>query len=203
MREGVLYRFVAMIGVVTLAILSSTGRAVLAQTNQTSAEEIDPLPSYIDPHEIRRGVPMGGEPGKSREQSYYERSIRLVEPGIKGSPEKLPVYLAAFQREFIADSKLFPFSVQAEILGDGSIHLKGYVGYQENRVALLKYLSYMGFENVTDEIEALPSRSLGDRLFAFVNVPYCFSYDRPEGRREPMNQGLIGDPIFQIGRAHV
>jgi hypothetical protein len=43
-----------------------------------------PLPDYVDPGEIRRGVPMGGVPGKSRARLYYERIIQRIEPGSQG-----------------------------------------------------------------------------------------------------------------------
>lgn len=169
-----------------------------------SLEDADPeaaLPGYIDPLEIRRGVPMGGVPGKSRSQLYYERIIQRIEPGLKGHPDRLPQYIESFKNYFIVDERLFPFDVSATEDRGRKVQLTGFVGYEENRQALLQFLGFLGFKELDDRIEVLPSRNLGKRSFAIVKATYCVSYDKPVSPREPMTQALMGDPIYLLRKA--
>jgi hypothetical protein len=159
------------------------------------------LPNYIDPTEIRRGVPMGGVPGKSRARLYYERIIQKIEPDLKGDPDRLPQYIEAFKSHFIIDERLFPFGVSAAMDRRGKVELTGYVGYEENRQALLQYMQFLGFEKIEDRIEVLPSRNVGKHPFAIVRLPFCISYDKPVSPREPMTQALMGDPIYLLKKA--
>jgi len=189
-----------------LLILSAAIGTLLTQTSSAQEQEAAPaprssLPSHIDPNEIRRGIPMGGVGKKSRTQLYYERTIRKIEPNLRGKPERLPQYIELFKREMAGDTRLFPFDVQGEWEEDGKVRLKGFVGFEQNRAALLQFVQYLGFEEVEDRIEVLPSRRLGERLFGFVKVPHCFTYDRSDGRREPMTECLLGDPVYLLKEA--
>ena len=167
-------------------------------SQETQGEKERKLPSYIDPQEIRRGVPMGGVEGKSRSQLYYERVIKRFEPSLQGDPSRISQYLEAFKSTLLVDSRLFPFGVEGEVTKNGEIVLTGYVGFEENRRSLLNFLKYLGFESINDQIEVLPSDSLGKRVFAFVTSSYCVSYDRAEAPHEPMTQALMGDPIYLL-----
>jgi len=159
------------------------------------------LPSYIDPNEIRRGVPMGGVPGKSREQVYYERIIQKYEPTLVGDPGNIVRYIEAFKQTLIVDSRLFPFEVEGERLGERGVRLKGFVGFRENSRALVKFLHYLGFEPIEERIEVLPSSDVGVRRFAFVKASHRFTYDKAVEPREPMTEVLLGDPVFLLKKA--
>jgi hypothetical protein len=154
-----------------------------------------------DPNEIRRGIRMGGEDGKSREQVRYERLIEQVEPTLKGTVERLPQYVALFERALINDTRIFPAKVEAKAAEDGAIVLTGYVGFEENKDALGNIFKYLGFENVRNEVEVLPSRDLGERKYALVVEPIAFTFDKPTEPRERMNQAFIGDAIFLLKQA--
>jgi len=173
------------------------------QSNESveDASSESALPHYIDPTEIRRGVPMGGAPGKSRARLYYERIIQKIEPDLKGDPDRLPQYIEAFKSHFIIDERLFPFGVSAAMDRRGNVELTGYVGYEENRQALLQLMQFLGFEKIEDRIEVLPSKNAGKHPFAVVNLPFCVSYDKPVSPREPMTQALMGDPIYLLRKA--
>jgi len=138
---------------------------------------------------------------KSREQVYFERIIAKIEPGLAGRPERLPLYLQLFQRELIGDRRLFPFHVQAEWEPDGRVLLRGFVGYEENRTALLQFLRCLGFQRVDDRIEVLPSKELGDERFGLVKVSHTLSFDRPAGPREVVTDCLLATPLFLLEEA--
>ena len=142
------------------------------------------------------GPAAGGK--KSREQVYYERILGKIEPGLVGSPERLPLYIQLFQREMINDLRLFPFHVEAQWTPEGRVVLRGFVGYEENRTALLKFIRYLGFERVDDQIEILPSKELGTERFGFVKVPHSLSFDQPTSRRDVLTDCLLGTPLYLL-----
>lgn len=153
--------------------------------------------SLANPQEIRRGVPVGGADGKSREQLFFERTIRRVEPDLVGRPDRLSVYLDLFRRDLINDPNLFATDVRASLEGS-RVLLEGHVMFQENHDALLKLFRYLGFQDVESRVEVLPSAALGDRRLALVTVPQAFSYDKPTKPRETVTDSLLGDLVFLL-----
>ena len=79
--------------------------------------------------------------------------------------------------------------------------MTGFVAYDENRAALLKLLRYLGFRNVQDRIEVLPSKKLGPKRFGFVNVAHTFNFDKPLGRREVVTDCLLGTSLYLLKEA--
>ena len=138
---------------------------------------------------------------KSPEQIYYERLIAKVEPGLVGHRDRLPLYVQLFKREMITDTRLFPFEVEAVPDEKGRVVLEGFVGFQENRAALLKFLRYLGFEKLDDRIEILPSAKLGSKRFGLVKTPHSFSFDRPADPEEVLTDCLLGDPLYLLKEA--
>ncbi len=135
---------------------------------------------------------------KSTEQIYFERIIRKIEPGLAGSPERLPLYLQFFERELISDSRLFPFRIEAEYTPSRVGVLTGFVGFEENREALQKLLEYLGFQQIDNRIEVLPSQGLGEKRYALIRTTHSFSFDRPGEGRETLTDCLLGTPIFLL-----
>jgi cell wall-associated NlpC family hydrolase len=142
-------------------------------------------------------VPSAGNE-KSRQRAYYERIIAKIEPELVGSPKRLPLYVQLFPREMVNDSRLFPFRVEAEWAAEGRVVLTGFVGYKENRTALLNFMRYLGFERVDDRIEVLPSEKLGRRRFGFISASHTLSFDRPTGRKEVVTDCLLGAPVYLL-----
>lgn len=166
-----------------------------------SAFAQSPAPTPIpNPDEIRRGLPMGGIDGKSREQLRFESVIRLMEPSLVGKPERVQDYIDFFPFQFLGDDRLFPFEVRATVAADGAVELNGFVGYEENRATLLKYLGYLGFDTVRDQIEVLPAAALGDKKYALVVATNAFTYSNPVAPREQVTTVLLGDPLWLLRR---
>jgi len=152
----------------------------------------------FDPNEIRRGVRMGGEGGKSREQVMFERAISQVEPDLKGKPERLAAYATQFRLTMVGDPKIMAFAGNAEMAEDGTVVLTGHAEFEEHRASFEKYFKYLGFEKIDNRVEQLPSESLGEKRFAIVRVPHTTTYDKVAKPRENMTTGLLGEPVFLL-----
>ncbi len=158
-------------------------------------------PFQFDPTEIRRGMRMGGESGKSRDQLYYEQVISRVEPDLVGDADRLPVYIEYFKIALVNDLRIIPFDAEAEVEEDGTIVLTGYNAFPETGAALVKLLTHMGFENIDNRIEELPSASLGEKKYGIVTATHVITYDRPELTGEKMTNALLGDHVFLLKSA--
>ncbi|MBN1588630.1 MAG: C40 family peptidase [Pirellulales bacterium] len=131
-------------------------------------------------------------------QSRYRQIVEKIEPGLAGRPECLPLYVEHFRREMINDSRLFPFHVDARSTEAGHIVLTGFVGYEENRTALMNFMHCLGFEQLDDRIEVLPSKTLANQPFGFVKISHVFSFDRPTGRQSVLTDCLLGTPVYLL-----
>lgn len=125
------------------------------------------------------------------------RLARRIEPDLAGKTERLSQYINFFSRELGNDSRICAFDVKAESTRGKDIVLTGFVEFPETRTALNKFLTALGFK-VTDQLEALPSQNLGDKLFGIVKAPHCFTFDRPSGRRKQENDCLLGEPLLLL-----
>jgi gamma-D-glutamyl-L-lysine dipeptidyl-peptidase len=188
-------------------VLGPAGPLATAQAPPSQRIEIEmtdilsPEDEGAAPVEIRRGVAMGARDGKSREQRTYERAIATVEPTLKGDPARLSVYTELFRREFLSDPRIFASDVKATQADDGTIVLEGYVNFSESHHALGRLFHYLGFENVRNEVEVLPSQALGEKLFAIVATPNLYAWSSPTEPRERVTQALLGDPVYLLREA--
>lgn len=150
------------------------------------------------------GPVIGAEPSsvpaasKSKERGYFERTIAKVEPGLIGASERLPLYRQLFERELINDTRLFPCPIGVEGKPSGRVVLKGYVEFEENRAALEKLFTHLGFHPIDNQVEVLPSKELGEKRFGFIRTTHSFSYDQPTGRQEVLTDCLLGMPVFLL-----
>lgn len=144
---------------------------------------------------------IGAEGAKSAEQRFYERIIAKVEPGLAGSSDRLPLYIQFFERELINDTRLFPCRVQAESTDTERVLLTGFVAFGENRSALLKFCRYLGFKQIDDQVEVLPSKGLGKERFGLIRTTHSFSFDRPTAGRGVLTDCLLGTPVFVLKEA--
>jgi len=184
-------------GNVTSSSSPSSSDALLLQEFGPDTANAKPdarVESRQNPQEIRKGIPMGGADGKSREQVYFERMIGRIEPDLQGKPERLGLYIEFFKRECVNDVRVFPLDLKAE-WKDDTVVVSGHFVYDEHRSALAKFLKYLGFDKVRDDLEQLPSAKLGELRFGFVSVPRTFTKDL---RGETMTECLLGDPVWLL-----
>lgn len=151
----------------------------------------------LPPDEIRRGIPMRGIGGRSRAQIYNERLAARIEPSGKGDLAKAQHYVDLFKALTITDPRLFHFDVQATTQSL-PLRLTGSVEFSENKAPLIRLLEQLGFHDIKDEIEVLPSQKLGDKRFGLVKVPAVYARARPDEKSEAMNQCLLGDALYLL-----
>src|SRR5688500_1359154 len=114
-----------------LTVLAGLLAPACAQ-NLDAPEEAEPSEN---PAEIRRGVELGSS-REERSRRAYERVIRKVEPTLVGHPDRLPLYLELFKREFIEDTRTFGFDMSAIAQADGAVKLTGWIEFAEHRDSL-------------------------------------------------------------------
>lgn len=125
----------------------------------------------------------------------------MVESDGVGRPERLPQYIDFFKRQLINDVRLFAFDVQADPRADGQVVVEGFVEFEENRAALLKFLRCLGFDRVDDGTEVLPSKDLGRRQFGFIKTAHSLSLERPRAGSEVVSDCLLGSPLYLLKEA--
>lgn len=152
--------------------------------------------------EIRRGEAYGGRSPQQRERAMYERLIASVEPSLKGDPARLQVYIKLYERELLAEPRLFASRVAATWNeAAGAVILDGYVQFEENKVSLDRLFHYLDFEMVQNNVEVLPSAKLGTKRFALVTAPRSFLFDKPSEPHERLDEALLGEPIYLLREA--
>ena len=139
----------------------------------------------------------GPAPSKSKERVYFERTIGKIEPELIGASDRLPLYLQLFERELIHDTRLFPCQIAVEDK-PGQVVLKGCVEFEENRAALEKLFTHLGFGSIDNQVVVLPSRDLGKKRFGLIGETHSFSFDQPAGRQELLTDCLLGTPLFLL-----
>jgi cell wall-associated NlpC family hydrolase len=166
-----------------------------APTRAADAPETEP-DTATRPAEVRRGVELVGT-REERARRVYEAAIRKIEPSLVGDPNRLPLYLELFTREFVEDPRTFAIKLSGTVDADKRVTLGGWLEFDEHRRALAEFLGHLGFSVAGDQIEQLPDPALGDQVFAIATGDQCFVYDKPTGTlRETFTQCLPGDPLF-------
>ena len=140
------------------------------------------------------GVESDGRPPAPES---FKRLARKIEPNLTGRSDRLPQYVDFFRREVCNDPRLVAFDVQATAQPRGKVKLTGFVEFPETRTALGEFLGHLGFR-VDNQLETLPSANLGEHSLGFLKTSHCLSYDRPRGRRGPVTDCLLAEPLFLL-----
>lgn len=123
---------------------------------------------------------------------------RQIEPVLVGKSERLPQYVEFFRSQLANDTRLFAFDVTAAETQPGKVSLEGYVEFPQTRSGLVGFLEVLGFDVTDDQLETLPSASLGDKAFGLVKATHTLSYDQPDEPREVVTDCLLGEPLFLL-----
>jgi len=149
--------------------------------------------------EIRRGEDTAVS-WDQRARNRLERAAAKVEPSLEGNPARAQDYVDFFPSEFINDTRLFAYNVEASPQDDGTIALSGHVAFRENHDTLRQFLAALRLEISDDQIEVLPSENLGAQKFGFVNVAAAPYWGEPREGSERVTVGLLGEPVFLLRR---
>ncbi|MDX1971674.1 MAG: hypothetical protein SFY68_03990 [Candidatus Sumerlaeia bacterium] len=151
--------------------------------------------------EIRRGVVYDGTEDQTPAPSNRFLKSRLVqiEPELKGSPERLGSYVHFHKTNLINDTNLFVFDVKANITTDTQeVVLSGVAEFPENVKSLVTSLEILGFSNINNQIEMLPTEEFAATPIGVVVVPQSLVYNKPFEPRETMTDGILGDEFFPL-----
>jgi cell wall-associated NlpC family hydrolase len=165
------------------------------------APDPDPEPptTTTAPVEIRRGIPMSRTTNPVvRQRRFLESMLRPLEPSLHGDPSRLDLYIDCFKQHCITDRRLFAFNVCAQSTGNGQITLTGDAEYPEHRDGLLRMLHFLGFQDIDDQIQLLPSTELKDQPYALVTASHTFIYDKTTEPREKMSQAIYAEPLILL-----
>jgi cell wall-associated NlpC family hydrolase len=178
-----------LVFLIAAATLAVVGAEVVGASNAEPSERAE---------EIRRGMPVRPD-GKSRTQIFFERIAKGVQPDLKGTPERLAMYLSQFQIEGLNDLRMIAFDVSANWdAGRGAVVLTGHVEFAEHRESLSDYLHVLGFEQVDNQIELMPAAALGDRPYAVVTAKSAFLFQAPDEQSESVTQARLGEAVFLL-----
>jgi len=139
-------------------------------------------------------VPAAAE--RPVDPAKVKRLAARAESDLAGRPERLPQYIDLY-RTTQNDTRLFAFNVTAEAQANGTVVLRGYVEYPESRHGVAEYLRTLGFQQIKNEVELLPSAALGDKRFGIVAKPHALCYDTPR-HTEVVTDCLEGEPLFLL-----
>lgn len=175
-----------------IGLICSTG--LLAQEGSFMKEQSQP--KSTGKVEVRRGVVVyADDTTETRGKRFRERIVRRLEPSGIGKPEKVNEYIAKYRTMIVYDLRVMSFEVESRV-ESGHVILSGMVSIPEYKEGLLSILTAMRIPNVKDEIEVLPSKKLGKKTFALVNVPGLMSYSRATGLQEELTESILGDGIY-------
>ncbi len=98
------------------------------------------------------------------------------------------------EQAFISDKRTALFAVHT--VADGkNVRLKGETTIPAAKQEFLKRLKEARIENITDDIEILLARTLGEKTWGIVGVAVCNLRTKPAHAAELASQGLLGYPV--------
>lgn len=159
-------------------VVVSLGGHLLAQ--QTSFPSPDEKPKYL-----------------KWQERFFKGLTNELEPDGVGRVTELARYARRFPDAIKLDRTLFYWDVQTTGV-NGRVMASGSVNFVELKQSYLGALERLGFRNIDDQIEVLPSKNLGNKLFGLVTTPAELTYAKPDPKSGLMTQCLFGDPIYLL-----
>lgn len=131
------------------------------------------------------------------DQSLIKQLAEKVEPGLQGKQDRVAQYVEMFRHNMANDPRLCGFAVTAKPQGKEGVELSGFVEFPETRNALETYFTTLGFKPVTNNIETLPAKSLGEKRFGFIKSPHSLSYAKSD-KTQVETDCLLGESLFLL-----
>jgi len=128
-----------------------------------------------------------------RARDRFERVLRKIEPSGHGDPQRLPQYLNLIEKEFVEDTRTFPFDVTVD-----TSTLRGFVEFSEHKHVITTVFDRLGIANLHDDIELLPAPALGSKRYGLITAERTFVRARIAPRRENLTQCVRGDLVFLL-----
>jgi hypothetical protein len=107
--------------------------------------------------------------------------------------EKVNSIIQTLKENFAPDKRVAIFNIEAIESGD-KIIIKGETNLPDAKAELDMTLKEAGL-NFTDEIELLPSKKLGDKIYGVINLSVANFRSKPDHPAELVTQAILGTPI--------
>jgi cell wall-associated NlpC family hydrolase len=134
---------------------------------------------------------------EARKQEALKELALRIEPSGKADVERIGEYPQRFELFTKMDRTLFYFSVKAKY-EEGRVIVNGSVSYKELKNSFITVLRNLGVEQIEDQIEVLPSKRLGDKLFGVVKTASALTWSEPDEKSIPATQCIYGDIIYLL-----
>jgi len=107
--------------------------------------------------------------------------------------EKINSIIQNVKEQFTPDKRTSVFNIEAVKIDDKVI-IKGETNLVNAKTELLKLFSDQKID-VKNEIELLPSKSLGEKIFGVINLSTANLRSKPDHSAELVTQAILGTPI--------
>jgi gamma-D-glutamyl-L-lysine dipeptidyl-peptidase len=107
--------------------------------------------------------------------------------------EKINTIIHNVKEQFAPDKRTSVFNIEV-VQENEKLILKGETNLTEANTELAKLLSDQNI-NIKDEIEYLPSKSLGEKIFGVINLSVANLRSKPDHAAELVTQAILGTPI--------
>lgn len=102
--------------------------------------------------------------------------------------------ILSVQKELVPDKRISVFDITFE-LNDNVLTLKGDVSDSEYKEHLIKKIKESGNYTINDEINILPDKKLGDKVFGIINLSVANLRTKPDHFHEMATQSILGTPV--------
>ncbi len=107
--------------------------------------------------------------------------------------EKVNSIIKEVREKFAPDKRVAIFNIET-IESESKIMLKGETNLSQAKSELEKKLKEAGL-NFTDEVEVLPSKKLGDKIYGVINLSVANFRSKPDHPAELVTQAILGTPV--------
>jgi hypothetical protein len=107
--------------------------------------------------------------------------------------DKVNSIIQTVKENFVPDKRVAIFNIEATE-SDNKIILKGETNLPAANAKLEKTIKEAGL-NFNDEIELLPSKKLGDKIYGVINLSVANFRSKPDHPAELVTQAILGTPV--------
>lgn len=153
------------------------------------------LASAVYAAEPVKALPEGAPPAsKGRVLGLAEQ----IEPSLNGDGSRVAQYIDFYRSRLANDPRVCAFEVEGTVQDEGRLILDGFVEFSESREGLQSFLETLGFTEIENRVEVLPSKNLAGKHFGLVKVAWTISYDSPEKNHSAGTTCLLGEPLYLL-----
>lgn len=107
--------------------------------------------------------------------------------------EKVNSIINEVKEKFALDKRVAIFNIEVAE-SENKIIIKGETNLPEGKTEFVKMMKETGL-NFTDEIEMLPSKKLGDKIYGVINLSVANFRSKPDHPAELVTQAILGTPV--------